>query len=256
MRVAVAGGTGVVGRHVVASLARDGHQPVVLARSRGVDVTTGAGLDAAMTGVDVVVDVTGATAVRRRSAVEFFTAGTGNLLQAGRRAGVRHHVALSIVGVDRVDLGYYAAKRLQEQQVLAGPVAASVLRSTQFHEFVAQVLALSRGPLAVVPRMPIQPVAASEVGQALAGMALADPVGLAPELAGPDRHDLPDMARQVLLAQRSRRRVVPVQLPGRAGRAMAAGGLLPTAPGPRGGLGFTNWLAAGRPDSGGAPPPG
>ena len=152
-RIAVAGGTGVVGRHVVEALSAAGCEPVVLARSTGVDLATGAGLDAALRGVQGVVDVANVATQRRSTAVGFFTAATSALLAAGARAGVRHHVVLSIVGVDRVDTGYYAGKRAQEQLVLGGDVPATVLRSTQFHEFAEQVLTIAKGPVAPVPSM-------------------------------------------------------------------------------------------------------
>ena len=152
-RIAVAGGTGVVGRHVVEALAAAGCEPVVLARSTGVDLVSGAGLDAALTGARAVVDVSNVATQRRSASVGFFTAATSALLAAGARAGVRHHVVLSIVGVDRVDTGYYAGKRRQEELVLAGGVPATVLRATQFHEFADQVLAIARGPVAPVPSM-------------------------------------------------------------------------------------------------------
>ena len=249
MRVAVAGGTGVVGRHVVAAAATAGHEPVVLARSRGVDVTTGQGLEVALSGADVLVDVSGRTTTSRRASVAFFTAATEHLLAAAQRAGVRHHVVLSIVGIDRVDFGYYAGKRAQEALVLSGPVPASVLRATQAHEFAAQVLGRVRGPVALVPRMQVQPVAAREVATALVRLATGSAAGVAPELAGPQVHDLVDLARRVLRAGGQRRPVLPVRLPGAAGKAMATGALLPTGPGPRGQQSFTDWLA----DTGGRP---
>ena len=242
MRVAVAGGTGVVGRHVVALLRERGHEPVVLARSRGVDLLAGVGLQQAMTGVEAAVDVSNVTTTSRRRSVGFFTGSTGRLLDAGRRAGVRHHVALSIVGVERVDLGYYAGKRAQEQLVLEGPVPGSVLRAAQFHEFAGQLLNRVRGPVAVIPRMPVQPVAAREVAQALVDLAAAPPVGIAPELAGPQELELVELARRVQHARSSRRPVLGVRLPGRGGRAVARGALLPTGPGPRGQQTFDQWL--------------
>jgi len=128
MRIAVAGGTGVVGRHVVDVATANGHQPVVLARSRGVNVVTGQGLDAALSGVQAVIDVSNVTTARRSPAMAFFTASTEHLLAAGERAGVGHHVALSIVGIDRVEYGYYQGKRRQEELVLASPRPTSVLR--------------------------------------------------------------------------------------------------------------------------------
>jgi uncharacterized protein YbjT (DUF2867 family) len=243
MRIAVAGGTGVVGRHLATALAAAGHEPVVLARSGGVDLTTGVGLADAMRGVEAVVDVSNTTTMRRAAAEAFFRAATGQLLRAGVRTGVRHHVVLSIVGVDRVDQGYYAGKRLQERLVLDGPVPASILRATQFHEFAGQLLARVPGPVALVPRMRVQPVAAREVAEALADLVVGPAVGTAPELAGPEVHDLPDLARRWLRALGSRRPVVPLWVPGAAGRAMVEGALLPTAPGPRGHETFDGWLA-------------
>jgi len=148
MRIAVAGGTGVVGRRVVETLTQQGHEPVVLARSLGVDVATGAGLSDALAGATAVIDVSNAATLRRRTSVQFFTNSSTNLLAAGERAGVQHHVALSIVGIDRVDTGYYAGKRRQEDVVLAGPLPASVLRATQFHEFAGQLLSRTPGRFA------------------------------------------------------------------------------------------------------------
>lgn len=244
-RIAVAGGTGAVGRHVVEAVRAAGREPVVLARSTGIDLVTGAGLDDALSGVDAVVDVSNAVTQRRRVAVEFFTTATSHLLVAASRAGVRHHVVLSIVGVDRVDTGYYAGKLAQERLALAGTVPVSVLRSTQFHEFVPQVLAAVPGPVAVVPSMRTQPVAAREVGAALVELARGPALGRAPDIAGPEEHSLPDLARRFLRARGQRRLVVPLRGPVAASRAAAGGALLPTGPGPRGRQTFDEWLASG-----------
>lgn len=242
-KVAVAGGTGVVGRYVVAAVAAQGHTPVVLSRSAGVDLVTGRGLDEALAGADAVVDVSNVTTLSRRRSVAFFETATRHLVDAGRRAGVAHHVALSIVGCDRVDLGYYAGKVRQEELVLAAGVPGSVLRATQFHEFPGQLLERGRGPV-VVPDMLSQPIAAREVGAALAELALGDPVGMAPEIAGPEQLRMPEMVRALLRARGEDRRVWTLRLPGRAARAAATGGLLPTGPGPRGVQTYAEWLAA------------
>jgi len=242
-RIAVAGGTGVVGRHVVAALARADAEPVVLARSEGVDLVTGQGLATAMRDVATVIDVSNLNTQMRQASIDFFTTTTTRLLEAGERVGVRHHVALSIVGVDRVDSGYYAGKRAQEQLVLSGPVPASILRATQFHEFAEQILALTRGPVAPVPVMRIQPVAAREVATALVALAVQAAVGLAPELAGPQEHALPDLARRLLRVRGQRRFVLPLRGPVPASRAVAGGALLPTGPGPRGTQTFDAWLS-------------
>jgi uncharacterized protein YbjT (DUF2867 family) len=241
MRIAVAGGTGVVGRLVVEEVRAQGGEPVVLARSSGADVRTGAGLDEALRDVSAVVDVSNVNTARRTAACAFFEAATRNLHAAEERAGVRHHVALSIVGVDRVAYGYYVAKQRQEELVLAGPVPGSVLRATQFHEFAAQMLART-GPIPIAPKMLSQPVAAAEVAAELVRIALGEPVGMAAELAGPDPLPVPDMMRRLLRARGSRRPLLTVRLPGAAGKAMASGGLLPTGPGPRGTITYDEWL--------------
>jgi uncharacterized protein YbjT (DUF2867 family) len=242
MRVAVAGGTGLVGRLVVPALSEAGHVPVVLARALGVDITTGIGLDAALVDVDVVIDVSNVATTKKKISTAFFEAGTTRLLAAGARAGVRHHVVLSIVGIDRVDFGYYYGKRRQEALALASGRAVSILRSTQFHEFAGQLLDRGAGPVAVIPRMRIQPVAAQEVADALVAVASGPPVGRAPELGGPQRRELTELVRAVRDARRSKQLVLSVPIPGAAGRAMATGALLPTGEGSRGRQTFDEWL--------------
>ena len=246
MRIAVAGGTGLVGRYVVAELRAAGHDPVLLTRSAGADVITGDGLDAALDGAAVLIDVTNTATMSGRKSVAFFTAGTGNLLAAGRRAGVQHHVVLSIVGTGRPGMGsgYNAGKVAQEALVRDSGVPFSIMRATQFHQFIPELLDRIPGPVLVVPRMRIQPVAACEVAAALAALAAGPPAGMAPEMAGPEPAELADLARQLSRARGSRRPVLPVRVPGAAGRAMADGAMLPAGPGLRGTQTFADWLAS------------
>ena len=242
MKIAVAGGTGVVGRHVVEVARERGHDVVVLARAEGVDLTTGAGLAERLAGVAAVVDVTSVRTQRREASQAFF----GDVTRHLQAAGPAHLVALSIVGIDDVDTGYYAGKRLQERLLAEGTVPWSVLRATQFHEFAEQVLHFARvGPFSLVPRMLSQPVAAREVAEALVVLAEGDPVGRAPELAGPDRLQMVDLARRLSRTRGLGRRVVPVRLPGAAGKAMRSGALTPSGDGPRGRVTFDEWLAMG-----------
>jgi uncharacterized protein YbjT (DUF2867 family) len=242
MRVAVAGGTGLVGRLVVAALSAVGDDAVVLARATGTDLTTGAGLDEALVDVDGLIDVSNVTTTKKKDSVAFFETGTRHLLASGVRAGVRHHVVLSVVGNDRVDFGYYFGKRRQEDLVLASGRPVSVLRTTQFHEFAGQLLDRGRGPIAVVPRMLVQPVAAHEVADALVSLVHEKPIGMAPELAGPEPRQLTYLARAVLGARGTKRLVCQVRVPGAAGKAMAGGALLPTGQGRRGRQTFEDWL--------------
>lgn len=242
MRVAVAGGTGVAGREVVATLADRGHEPVVVARSRGVDLLTGQGLDAALEGVDTVIDVSNIETMGFRKAERFFRTAGGNLLRAAERAGVRHHVTLSIVGIDRVPLGYYRAKLVQEQVARSGSVPWTVVRATQFHELAFQLAARTPGPLLVVPPMATQPIAVREAAGALVTVAEGPPRGMAPQVAGPRVEDMADLIRRLLRSRGSRRLVLSPRLPGGVFSALANGGLLPTETGPRGAQTWDEWL--------------
>ncbi|MEU7765440.1 NAD(P)H-binding protein [Nocardia sp. NPDC049190] len=239
MKIAVAGGTGVAGRVVVETLQARGHTPVVLSRGQGVDLVSGSGLDAALTGVEVVIDASNVTTNRKSVAVDFFEKAGRNLAGAAERTGVRHLVTPSIVGVDRVRLPYYTGKLRQEEIVRGGAVPWTIMRATQFHEFVGQVLSGVPGPIALVPIAPVQPIAVREVAEALVDLALEPPQGMAPELAGPQVESLVELARRLIAAGGARRRpVVPVYFPG----GMRNGGLLPTGPGPRGTQTFADWL--------------
>lgn len=226
MRLAVVGGTGLVGSKVVARARQAGIDAVIVARSAGVDLTTGDGLDAALAGCDAVVDVVNKVTIRKRSAVRFFATATDNLVAAAQRAGIGHLVTLSIVGSDVVDLGYYFGKRAQERRVRAGATPWTVVRATQFFEFPVPLLA-GRTPLAVVPRMLSQPVAADDVAALLLRTASETPRHDIVEIAGPRTEKMVEMARRIAAARRLRRLVVPVSIPGKVGKAMSGGGLLP-----------------------------
>ncbi len=244
VRIAVAGGTGTTGRRVVDHVRNAGHEAVVLSRSAGVDLTAPSpALDHALAGVAAVIDASNVPTLSRPTSERFFGDVTRTLLDAESRLGVGHHVALSIVGSDRVDYGYYAGKRLQERLVRESDVPWTVVRATQFHEFTDQTLAMTRGPIAVVPVMRSQPIAVDEVASYLVGLAEATPRGAVVEIAGPAPESQVDLARRVLRARGSRRLVLPVRMPGSAGRGMASGALLPTGEFHRGEQGFASWLA-------------
>jgi uncharacterized protein YbjT (DUF2867 family) len=244
MRIAVIGASGVAGRHTVDALRRAGHDTVVVARSRGVDVVTGEGLDDALVGVDAVVDVSNIQAPDARTTLEMFAAATRNLLAAEQRARVKHHALLSIVGIDRLDgNAHYAGKRLQEEILSTSPIPVTIQRATQFHEFAGMVVAWTRqGQVATVPPLLVQPVAAADVGDVLAEIAAGAPQGRATDLAGPEPQDLFDMARRTLSARGESLRLIPSWRTGVFGVEAAGEALLP---GPEARLApttFDDWL--------------
>lgn len=245
MRIAVAGGTGTVGRHVVDVARERGHEVVVLARSAGVDLISGEGVDAALAGVDAVVDTANVISIDREEAERFFTTSSRTLLAAEARAGVGHHVLLSIVGIDRVPYAYYEAKLAQEGVVEQGPVPWTILRATQFHEFAGQMAGRLRvAGVQLAPRMRTQPIAAREVGEHLVALAERPPAGRAGELAGPREEQLAEMVRRLVRAEGRRGPVLPVALPIKGMREMRHGAALP---GPHARLGhqtFDEWLAS------------
>lgn len=244
-RIAVAGGTGMVGAHVVRILRERGHEPVVLARSAGVDLVTGTGVAAALEGVDAVIDVASTATSAERAAVAFFDVTTRNLLAAEREAGIGHHVLLSIIGVPEAPHGYYAGKARQEELVVAAGRGWSLLRAAQFHEFAVQMTQRMRvGPFVVSPAMRTQPVAAAEVAAALVDIAEGAPRGIDRELAGPRIESMPDMVRRYLRAIGRRTPVLGVALPGAFGRALRDGTILPGPDARLGSQTFDEWLAA------------
>ncbi|MEP6843687.1 MAG: NAD(P)H-binding protein [Pseudolysinimonas sp.] len=249
MKIAVAGGTGTVGHHVVEVLREHGHEPVVLARSTGVDLVTGAGLAASLTAVDVVIDVVSFMTQKADEARAFFGATTRHLLDAEKAAGVRHHVLLGIVGSQKSQYGYYLGKMRQEELVHAGEVPWTEVRATQFHEFAQQIYGIARiGPIVLAPNGRVQPIAAREVAERLVELAVGAPSGLVAELAGPREESLSRMVRVAARATGKHGPILGVPAPGPGGKAMRDGTLLPDPalrpPAQLGTQTFDEWIAA------------
>ncbi|MFB8388371.1 SDR family oxidoreductase [Microbacterium sp. NPDC055910] len=245
MRIAVAGGTGLTGGHVVDVARERGHDTVLLARSRGVELLSGAGLPRALVGVDAVIDVSNVTTLRADESISFFAGATRSLLAAERAAGVAHHIALSIVGADAAPEGYYAGKLAQERLVAAGPVPWTIQRATQFHEFAAQMyVRAAAGPLRFALRARTQPIAAREVAEHLVSRAQEGPAGRATDLGGPREESLADMMRAYARAIGHCGWMPPLSLPGAMGRAQRSGALLAGPDAVRGRQTFAEWLDA------------
>ncbi|ARQ71997.1 SDR family oxidoreductase [Streptomyces marincola] len=247
MRIAVAGATGNIGTLTVAALERAGHDAVGISRSLGVDLSTGDGLDEALAGVEAVIDTTNFTGTDPQEAVAYFGGITRHLLAAGERAGVRHHVLLSITAVDRVEgNAHYMGKREQERLVTEGPVPWTIVPATQFHDFAAMVTGWTeQDGVATVAPLLVQPIAPADVADILAEVATGSPLGRYPDIAGPEPHDLVDMARRTNEARGRSVKLVPTWS-GPFGPAMAGNVLLP-GPGARiAPTTFDAWLAEQR----------
>lgn len=247
MRIAVAGATGNIGALTVAALGRGGHEVARISRSLGVDLTTGEGLDRALAGVEAVVDATNGPAADADEAVAFFGTTTRNLLAAEERAGVRHHVLLSIVGIHRVEgNAHYAGKREQERLVSAGPVPWTIVPVTQFHDFAEMVAGWTeQDGVATIAPLLVQPIAPADVADVLAEIVTGEPQGRYADVAGPEPQDLVDMARRTHQARGREITLVPTWS-GRFGPAMAGNVLLPGEGARIAPTRFDEWLAKSR----------
>ncbi|WP_392668783.1 SDR family oxidoreductase [Streptomyces sp. LN785] len=229
MKFAVIGGTGRIGSQVVQKLNAAGHQAVPHSLSTGVDIITGQGVDDAVAGVDTVINLANSPTFDEAS-LDFFRTSMANLLAASEKAGVGHFVVLSIVGVDQVPgMDYYRAKVLQEDLLKAGPVPYSIVRATQFMEFVDAVMAdTTDGETVRLPHTPLQPIAATDVSDAVAEVAAGAPLNGVLNIAGPDVYALDELGRITITAKNDGRSVVTDDTAGLFG---AVHGDVLTAPG-------------------------
>ncbi|MGH3393787.1 MAG: SDR family oxidoreductase [Streptosporangiaceae bacterium] len=263
-KIAVAGATGRLGRHVVDVLSEAGHEVAPIARSVGVDVITGDGLAEALQDALVIIDVTASPSSEQGPATEFFTTAARSLQQAGERAGVARYVVVSIIGIQATTGGYGSAKLAHEQAVLAGPVPARILRVAQFHELVGLLMDMGRqDDVIYLPEMRTRIIAARTVAEALAAMAASSPAEFAgavaaesagapiPELAGPREENLASLARLVAAQRGDQVRIEEVRAADPDSQAAADGSLLPGPHAKLAGPTFEEWLAT-QPDPAGA----
>jgi uncharacterized protein YbjT (DUF2867 family) len=253
-KIAVAGSTGRVGRHVVDVLEKQGHDVVAISRSAGVDVVTGEGLADALRDVQSLVDASSGASPEQEAATDFFTAAARHLQELGAQAGVRRIIVVSIIGTDRFTAGYGAAKQAHERTIVAGPIPATIVRAAQFHEFVSQLMDWGRQDGAIyLPRMRTQLVAARTVAETLADLATGR--GPAPargsngapilEIAGPREESLVEAARLLAAHRGEAVRIEAVSNPDDPDGALYESGAL--LPGPHAilaGPSFEEWLRA------------
>lgn len=245
MKVVVIGGSGLIGSRLVKLLAQGGHEVVAASPSRGVNAVTGEGLAAVLTGADVVVDSANAPSFEDAPVLEFFTRSSRNLAAAAKAAGVKHLAALSVVGTERLQQGgYFRAKLVQEQTLAAAGLPCTILRATQFHEFVGAIVAGGmKDEVVHLPPALLQPVAADDVARALADAVLAAPANGMIELGGPEIAPLADFAQSLFAAQGVAQRIVIDPAAQYFGIDLAERSLVPEADARRGPISFAAWLA-------------
>ncbi len=210
LKIVVIGGTGLIGTKLVKNLRAQGHEVVAASLSSGVNILTGKGLAEALAGAQVVVDVANSPSFEDQPALDFFTAAGHHIAAAEVAAGVRHHVALSVVGTERLLVsGYFRAKLAQENLIKASPIPYTILRATQFFEFVKAIAdSATEGSIVRLPHALLQPIVSDDVAAALAGIATQEPLNGMVEVAGPDAIPLDDLVRQQLKASGDSRTVV------------------------------------------------
>jgi uncharacterized protein YbjT (DUF2867 family) len=245
MKIVVVGGTGLIGSKVVATLAAAGHEAVAAAPNTGVDTLTGEGLADALAGTDVVVDVSNSPSFEDAAVLEFFETSTRNILNAAVAAAVGHHVALSVVGSERLpDSGYMRAKVAQEKLIAGSSVPYSIVHATQFFEFARRIAdEATEGDTARVPPVMIQPMAAADVAAAVADVALAAPLNGTVEIGGPEPMRFEDFVRDRLLAAGDQRSVVADPEALYFGARLAERTLVPGEGARLGATRFADWLA-------------
>jgi uncharacterized protein YbjT (DUF2867 family) len=210
MKIVIIGGSGLIGTKLAAKLLQDGHDVAPVSPRTGVNTITGEGLAAALSGAEIVVDVANSPSFEDDAVLKFFETSGRNLLAAESASHVRHHVALSIVGSDRLpECGYFRAKLAQENLIRTSRLPYTILRATQFFEFIGGIVdSSSDGQTVRLSPALFQPVASDDVAAALADVTLGAPVNGIVELAGPERFSLDEFGRQYLTATRDPRRVV------------------------------------------------
>jgi uncharacterized protein YbjT (DUF2867 family) len=245
MKLVIIGGTGLVGSNLVTVLRDHGHEAAPAAPDTGVDTLTGEGLAEALQGADVVVDVSNSPSFEDAAVLEFFETSTRNLLDAEAAAGVGHHVAVSIVGADRLpDSGYLRAKVAQERLIEGSSIPYSIVRSTQFYEFVGRIAdGATEGDAVHLPPVGFQPVAAADLAAAVARVAVGEPLNGRVEVAGPERFRFDELVGRVLATRDDPRRIVADPDAPYFGARLADGSLVPEGDAVLTATRIEDWLA-------------
>ncbi len=245
MKTVVIGGTGLIGSKVVTCLEEEGHEAVAASPDSGVNTLTGEGLPEVLEGAEVVIDVSNSPSFEDEAVMEFFTTSTTNLLAAETEAGVSHHVALSVVGTDRLSAsGYMRAKVTQEKLIGDTSIPFSIVRATQFFEFGVRIAdGATDGDTVRLPHVLFQPIAADDVAAAVCEISQRAPTDGVIEIAGPEQFRFDEFIQQALTAKGDSRTVVADPKARYFGAELQERSLLPTSAVHLGGIRFNNWLA-------------
>ncbi|WP_332303239.1 SDR family oxidoreductase [Rhizobium sp. GR12] len=245
MKIVVIGGTGLIGSKTVERLRKKGHEVLAASPNSGVNTVTGEGLAGALAGADVVVDLANSPSFEEKAALDFFEAAGRNLFAAEKAAGVRHHVALSVVGTDRMqEMGYFRAKLRQEEHIRESGVPYTIVHATQFFEFVGAIAqSATEGTTVRVPTGAFQPIAADNVADAMADAALGAPVNGVIEIAGPERAPMNEFITRYLKATNDPRSIVADPRARYFEVSIDDRTLVPDEGARLGGLRFEDWLA-------------
>lgn len=246
MKVVVIGGTGLIGSKVVAKLTQHGHEAVAAAPNTGVDTLTGEGLAEVLAGASAVVDVSNSPSFEDDAVMKFFRTSTENVLAAEAAAGVRHHVALSVVGTDRLQAsGYFRAKSVQEQLIEESSMPYSIIHATQFFEFLGSIAqAATDGDTVRLAPVLVQPIASDDVAAAVARAVVDDPLDGIVEIAGADQFRLDELVRRALVARNDPRTVVSDPQATYYGAQLDERTLVPDDEAQLGPTRFDDWIAA------------
>jgi uncharacterized protein YbjT (DUF2867 family) len=244
MKIVVIGGSGLIGKKLVQRLRDKGHEVVAASPSAGVNAVTGEGLSEALAGAQAVVDVANSPSFDDKAVLEFFQTSGRNLLAAEKVAGVRHHVALSVVGTDRLqESGYFRAKMAQEELIKAAPIPHTIVRATQFFEFVGAIAqAATQGQTVRVSSALMQPILSDDVVAVLADVATAEPINGTIDLAGPESIPMDELVRRFLSASRDSREVVTDPKAGYFGTPITDRSLRPIGDSRIGPTRYADWL--------------